>query len=61
MKALQQKLYEGKSMSENERFLQKIQDEFAKLERTMEELHFLKSVVQDLKNFREMIKLKKYD
>jgi len=48
-------------MSENERFLQKIQDEFAKLERTMEELHFLKSVVQDLKNFREMIKLKKYD
>ncbi len=48
-------------MDRNERFLQKIREEFAKFEKTMEELYFLKLVAQDLKNFREMIKLKKYD
>ncbi len=48
-------------MGENERYLQKIREEFAKFERTMEELHFLRQVAQDLKSFREMIKLKKYD
>jgi hypothetical protein len=48
-------------MSKSEHFQQKIRDEFAKFERTMEELHFLRQVAQDLKNFREMIKLKKYD
>jgi hypothetical protein len=48
-------------MNEGEHFQQKIRDEFAKFERTMEELHFLKQIAQDLKSFREMIKLKKYD
>jgi hypothetical protein len=48
-------------MDENERFANKIRDEFAKFERTMEELHFLRQVAQDLKSFREMIKLRKYD
>jgi len=48
-------------MSENERYVQKIREEFAKFERTMEELHLLKQIAQDLKSFREMIKLKKYD
>jgi cell shape-determining protein MreC len=48
-------------MSGNERFLQKIQEEFAKFEKTMEELQFLKQIAQDLKSFKEMIKLKKYD
>ena len=48
-------------MDESERFVRKIRDEFAKFERTMEELHFLKQVAQDLKNFREMMQLKKYD
>jgi len=48
-------------MGENERFVKKIREEFAKFERTMEEIRFLKQVAQDLKNFREMIKLKKYD
>jgi len=48
-------------MSENERFLQKIREEFAKFERTMEDLRLLKQVAQDLRNFREMMKLKKYD
>jgi hypothetical protein len=41
--------------------VQKIQEEFAKFEKTMEELHHLRQVAQDLKNFREMIKVKKYD
>ena len=48
-------------MSEDKGFQQKVRDEFVKFERTMEELHFLRQVAQDLKNFREMIKLKKYD
>jgi hypothetical protein len=52
---------DGGSMSENERFTKKIREELAKFERTMEELHFLKQVSQDLRSFREMIKLKKYD
>jgi hypothetical protein len=50
-----------KVMNENERFVEKIREEFARFEGTMEELHFLKSVAQDLKSFRKMIKLKRYD
>jgi hypothetical protein len=62
MKALHFKL-SGKMerMDENERFAKKIGEEFAKFERTMEELRFLRQVAQDLKSFREMIKLRKYD
>ena len=48
-------------MGENERFVKKIREEFARFESTMEELNLLRQVAQDLKNFREMIKLKKYD
>jgi hypothetical protein len=48
-------------MDGSERFVKKIREEFARFESTMEELHFLRQVAQDLKNFREMIKLKKYD
>jgi hypothetical protein len=32
-----------------------------KFEKTMQELHLLKNVSKDLKNYRKMIKLKKYD
>jgi|YelNatPaOPRAMG01_1025707.scaffolds.fasta_scaffold00037_19 hypothetical protein len=39
----------------------KIQEEFVKFEKAMEELHILRQVAQDLKSFREMMKLKKYD
>jgi len=39
----------------------KVHDEMTKFEKTMEELHLLKSVSKDLKNYRKMIKLKKYD
>jgi len=48
-------------MSGNQRSLRKLQEEFVKFERTMEELHFLKLVADDLKSFRKMIELKKYD
>jgi hypothetical protein len=39
----------------------KVHEELEKFEKTMEEIHLLKSVSQDLKNYRKMIKLKKYD
>jgi len=62
MKALHSKLnVKMETMNENDRFIKKIRKEFAKFERTMEELHFLKQVSQDLKSFKEMMKLKKYD
>ncbi|MGQ9507183.1 MAG: hypothetical protein ACUVTB_04920 [Candidatus Bathycorpusculaceae bacterium] len=48
-------------MSEKERYLQRINEEFVKFAKMMEELHFLRYVAKDLKNFREMIKLRKYD
>jgi hypothetical protein len=36
-------------------------EEITKFEKTMEELNLLKDVSKDLKNYRKMIKLKKYD
>ncbi|MCW3993547.1 MAG: hypothetical protein NWE85_03145 [Candidatus Bathyarchaeota archaeon] len=48
-------------MSENRTTLQKLREEFLKFQRTMEELYFLKLVAEDLKSFRRMIKLKRYD
>jgi len=48
-------------LSENRKTLQKLREEFLKFERTMEELHFLKLISEDLKSFREMITLKRYD
>jgi hypothetical protein len=38
-----------------------VQEEMRKFEKTMEELTLLRSVSQDLKNYRKMIRLKKYD
>jgi hypothetical protein len=48
-------------MNRKDSSMQKIHEEFAKFESTMEELQFLRLVAQDLKSFREMIKLKRYD
>ena len=45
----------------NNRFLQKIREETAKFKFNMDELYLMKCLARDLKNFREMIKLKKYD
>ncbi|NWF86899.1 hypothetical protein HXY32_03715 [Candidatus Bathyarchaeota archaeon] len=41
--------------------LRRVQREFAKFEQTMVELRTLRQIAQDLKSFREMIQLKKYD
>jgi len=41
--------------------LRRVRDEFARFERAMEELHFLRRIAQDLRYFREMIKVKRYD
>jgi len=48
-------------MSERENSVKKILEEFARFKMAMEELHFLRQVSNDLKSFREMLKLKKYD
>jgi len=41
--------------------VQKIHEEFISFRNTMEELNMLKKVAADLRNYRKMIKLKKYD
>jgi len=38
-----------------------VNEEMNKFEKTMEEIHLLKCVSKDLKNYRKMIRLKKYD
>ena len=48
-------------MAKEEMPHRKVHEEMTKFEKTMEELHLLKSVSKDLKNYRKMIKLKKYD
>ncbi len=36
-------------------------DELAKFKRAMEEMNLLKSVSEDLKSYRRMVKIKKFD
>ena len=48
-------------MADNTAVLQKILEEFAKFETTMEELCLLKKVAADLRSYRKMMKLKRYD
>jgi hypothetical protein len=50
-----------KALSDKEPHLRRVREEFAKFEQTMEELHYLRQIAQDLKSFREMIQVKKYD
>jgi hypothetical protein len=38
-----------------------VHEEIIRFEKTMEELRLLKCVSKDLKNYKKMIKLKKYD
>ncbi|MEM3054406.1 MAG: hypothetical protein QXM52_01690 [Candidatus Bathyarchaeia archaeon] len=62
MKALIKPKHKRKTrMNESRSHLERLHEEFAKFERTMEELHFLKLVAQDLRSFRKMIRLRKYD
>jgi hypothetical protein len=39
----------------------KVLEEVAKFQKTMEELRLLKNVSNDLKNYRRMIRIKRYD
>ncbi|HLE75780.1 MAG TPA: hypothetical protein VI864_07045 [Candidatus Bathyarchaeia archaeon] len=48
-------------MSKERVLHRKVREEMARFEKTMEELRLLKSVSQDLKNYRRMIRLKRYD
>lgn len=48
-------------MNEEERDVERIREEFVKFEKTVEELRLLKSVADDLRSFRKMIRLKRYD
>ena len=48
-------------MTNKTQILQKIHEETDKFQKTMEELHLLRDVATDLKNYRKMIKLKRWD
>jgi hypothetical protein len=48
-------------MSKDMQLHRKVLEELAKFEKTMEELHLLKRVSRDLKNYRKMIRVKRYD
>lgn len=48
-------------MESNRNPVERLREEFANFERTMEELHFLKLIAQDLKSFRRMLRFMKFD
>jgi hypothetical protein len=50
-----------KTMTKENPILQKIHEETDKFQKTMEELRLLRNVAADLRNYRKMIKLKKWD
>jgi len=50
-----------KTMTQQKTLHHQVNEQMTKFEQTMQELHLLKRVSKDLKNYRKMIKLKKYD
>ena len=48
-------------MSKNNEALEKLQYEFRRFQKEMEELRYLKRVAEDLRSLRKMITLKRYD
>jgi hypothetical protein len=48
-------------MAKQENMNQGINEEISKFKKTKEELHLLRNVSKDLRNYMKMIKLKKYD
>jgi hypothetical protein len=48
-------------MKENNATLEEFHEEFIDFQKTMEELYLLKKVAADLKSYRRMINLKRYD
>jgi hypothetical protein len=62
MKTLRtQKDLETEAVEQNSAVVQKIHEEFINFRRTMEELRLLKRVAADLRSYKKMIKLKRYD
>lgn len=52
---------EKNTMEQKNTIVDKIYEEFAAFGKTMEELYLLKQVSLDLRHYRRMIKLKRYD
>ena len=50
-----------KIMAKEKMLHREVHEEMTKFEKTMEDLRLLKCVSKDLKSYRKMIKLKKYD
>jgi len=50
-----------KPMKEDKATIDKLHKEFANFRNTMDELYLLKRVAADLKGYRRMIELKRYD
>lgn len=48
-------------MEQQNNVVQRIHEEFAKFEMRMQDLYLLKQVAADLRNYRKMIELKRYD
>jgi hypothetical protein len=48
-------------MSDASIVIEKLHDEFVKFQSTMAELYLLRQVASDLKSYRKMIKVKRYD
>jgi division protein CdvB (Snf7/Vps24/ESCRT-III family) len=48
-------------MTQQETLHHQVNQQMTKFNKTMQELHLLKRVSKDLKKYRKMIKLKKYD
>jgi len=60
MKALHSHKKRATTMNENNT-LEKLREQFANFQNTMEELSLLKRVAADLRSYRRMIKFKRYD
>ena len=41
--------------------MQKIKEDFERFLKNLEEIYFLKEVIEDLEDYKKMIRLKKYD
>ncbi|MBN1358839.1 hypothetical protein JW988_08750 [Candidatus Bathyarchaeota archaeon] len=48
-------------MTQEQTLHHQVNEQMTKFEKTRQELHLLKCVSKDLRNYRKMIKLKKYD
>jgi hypothetical protein len=49
------------AMKDNNAALEKFHEEFIDFQKNMEKLNLLKKVAEDLKSYRKMIHLKRYD